>query len=91
MKLLKNVEKFIPNPMEKDSHGCMPNGIGPAKTHWCEAVNMCISPDHYDPKGCESLIEMAKFKASGLSNNLIIIIFIGMVLYFYFSKTTKFL
>ena len=88
MKLLEN---FISNPMEKDSHGCMPNGIGPTKTLWCKAVNMCVSPDNYDSKGCESFIEMVKFKASGLSNNLIILIFIGIVLYFYFSKTTKFL
>ena len=91
MKLYKNIENFMANPMEKDKHGCMPNGIGPAKTHWCEAVNICVSPDHYDSKGCESLLEMAKFKASGLSNNLIILIFIGIILYFYFSKTIKFL
>ena len=91
MKLYKNTENFMANPMEKDKHGCMPNGIGPSKTLWCEAVNMCVSSDHYDAKGCESLLEMAKFKASGLSNNLIIFIFIGIILYFYFSKTTKFL
>ena len=73
---MKLLEKISLNPMEKDSHGCMPNGIGPAKTLWCEAVNMCVSPDHYDSKGCESLI---------------ILIFIGIILYIYFSKTTKFL
>ena len=88
---MKLLEKISLNPMEKDSHGCMPNGIGPAKTLWCEAINMCVSPDHYDSKGCESLMEMVKFKASGLSNNLIILIFIGIILYIYFSKTTKFL
>tara|TARA_B100000927_G_C16050273_1_gene302821 strand:+ start:66 stop:335 length:270 start_codon:yes stop_codon:yes gene_type:complete len=84
-------ENFIDNPMEKDENGCMPNGIGPAKTQWCKAVNMCVSPDHYDPKGCESIIEMVKHKASGINNSLIIIILIGLIVYFYFSKTTKFL
>jgi hypothetical protein len=91
MKLYKNKENFIPNPMEKDSHGCMPNGIGPSKTLWCNALNMCVPPEQYNAKGCENLFEMAKFKASGLSNNLLILILIGVVLYFYFSKTTKFL
>lgn len=67
----------------------MPNIIELSKTKWCKAVNICIFPDHYDSKDCKSFIGMVKFKAFGLNNNLIIFIFI--LLYFYFSKTTKFL
>ena len=78
-------EDFMANPLEKDKHGCMPNAPGPTKTLWCSAVNMCVSPDNYDKKGCESIMEMIKFKASGICDNLFITIVIAIILYFYFS------
>ncbi len=79
-------EHFLSNPLEKDAHGCMPNAPEPAKTLWCEAVNMCISTDHYDSQGCTGIIEMIKYKASGVNDSLLIFVIIGIFLYFYFSK-----